>query len=227
MKTLLVFGGNSLIAKDIIQKIQGKYKLNIITTSSKNNNDLLYFDFNNEDSYKNLLTLDNVDYVLWSQGYNVNDSIMTLNKDDYLKSMDVNINYIVLSLNYLIRNNKINTNARLCIISSIWQEYVRNNKLSYSVSKSAISGLVKSVACDLAEKNILINAILPGPILNEMTLKTLCTEQIENIKTKLRYDRLIDTNDIYNLFEYLCFKNNSTTGQSIKVDLGFTNLCNY
>jgi 3-oxoacyl-[acyl-carrier protein] reductase len=227
MKTLLVFGGNSLIAKDIIQKIQGKYKLNIITTSSKNNNDLLYFDFNNEDSYKNLLTLDNVDYVLWSQGYNVNDSIMTLNKDDYLKSMDVNINYIVLSLNYLIRNNKINTNARLCIISSIWQEYVRNNKLSYSVSKSAISGLVKSVACDLAEKNILINAILPGPILNEMTLKTLCTEQIENIKTKLGYDRLIDTNDIYNLFEYLCFKNNSTTGQSIKVDLGFTNLCNY
>lgn len=227
MKTLLVFGGNSLIAKDIVQKIQGKYKLNIITTSSKNNNDLLYFDFNNEDSYKNLLTIDNIDYILWSQGYNVNDSIMSLNKDDYLKSIDININYIVLSLSYLIKNNKINTNARLCIISSIWQEYVRNNKLSYSVSKSAISGLVKSVACDLAEKNILINAILPGPILNEMTRKTLSTEQIENIKTKLGYDRLIDTNDIYNLFEYLCFKNNSTTGQSIKVDLGFTNLCNY
>ena len=83
------------------------------------------------------------------------------------------------------------------------------------------------VATKIRRVRVLINAILPGPILNEMTLKTLCTEQIENIKTKLGYDRLIDTNDIYNLFEYLCFKNNSTTGQSMKVDLGFTNLCNY
>ncbi len=35
------------------------------------------------------------------------------------------------------------------------------------------------------KKNILINAILPGPILNNMTLKTLNKDQINNIKEKL------------------------------------------
>lgn len=230
MKNLLVFGGNSSIAKDIIKYIKLNNKeLNIIKTSSKNNNDtdFLYFNIDDKNSYENLLKCKNLDYILWCQGFNINDSILTMESNNYFKSMDVNINYIILSLNYLLKNNKINDGSRLCIISSIWQESVRNNKLSYSVSKSAISGLVKSVACDLSKKDIMINAILPGPVLNEMTYKTLTNEQIDSIKKKLGFNRLIDINDICYLFEYLCFKNNSTTGQSIKVDLGFTNLCNY
>ena len=148
-----------------------------------------------------------------------------MTKDNYNRCMNINTNYIVFSLNYLLKHNKINNNARLCIISSIWQQSSKKNKLSYCVSKSAISGIVKSVSCDLRDNNILINAILPGPILNEMTYKTLTEIQINEIKAKLGYNRLIDINDICYLFDYLCFKNNSTTGQSIIVDLGFTNLC--
>jgi len=227
MKNLLVFGGNSSIAKNIVNYIKNRYDLNIILTSSKKTLNYIYFNITDKESFKNLLNLNNIDYILWSQGYNVNDSINKMNTDDYLKSIDININYIVLSLSYLLNNKKINNNARFCIISSIWQEFIRNNKLSYSVSKSAISGLVKSVSADLSEKNILINAILPGPILNEMTINTLSEEQIKNIKCKFGYNRFVDVKDICFLFEYLCFKNNSTTGQSIKVDLGFTNLCNY
>ena len=58
-----------------------------------------------------------------------------------------------------------------------------------------------------------------------MTYKTLTKNQVNEIKDKLGYDRLIDINDICYLFDYLCFKNNSTTGQSIVIDLGLTNLC--
>ena len=136
--------------------------------------------------------------------------------------MNVNINYITLSIDFLLKNNLINQNARLCIVSSIWQQYVRSGKFSYSVSKSAISGLVKSVSSELSSKNILINAILPGPIVNEMIRSTLNQEQIERIKSNSGFNRLVDSKDIYHLIDYLCFKNNSTTGQSFIVDLGLT-----
>jgi 3-oxoacyl-[acyl-carrier protein] reductase len=222
MKNLLIFGSNSLIAQNIKGFINSKYKMNIYETSSKKNNNKIYFDINDEESYENLLQCKNIDYIVWCQGFNVNDSISSFNKELYLKSMDVNINFIVLSLNYLLKNNKININSRLCIISSIWQEFVRNNKFSYSVSKSAISGLIKSSSEDLLKKNILINAILPGPVDNKMTRLTLTKEQLDNSSI-----RLIDINDICNLLDYLCFNNNSTTGQSIKIDLGFTNNRNY
>lgn len=222
MKNLLIFGSNSLIAQNIKGFINSKYKMNIYETSSKKNNNKIYFDINDEESYENLLQCKNIDYIVWCQGFNVNDSISSFNKESYLKSMDVNINFIVLSLNYLLKNNQINVNSRLCIISSIWQEFVRNNKFSYSVSKSAISGLIKSSSEDLLKKNILINAILPGPVDNKMTRSTLTKEQLENSLI-----RLIDINDICNLLDYLCFNNNSTTGQSIKIDLGFTNNRNY
>ena len=225
MKTILIFGGRSSISQNIIQFIEKNYKLNIIKTSSNNDNDLIYFNIDNEESYDNLNNCQNIDYILWCQGYNVNDSILSMNKEDCYKSLNINTNYIILSLNHLLKNNKINNNARLCIISSIWQQSSKKNKLSYSVSKSAISGIIKSVSCDLKDKNILINAILPGPILNEMTYKTLTKNQVNEIKDKLGYDRLIDINDICYLFDYLCFKNNSTTGQSIVIDLGLTNLC--
>ena len=42
----------------------------------------------------------------------------------------------------------------MVIISSIWEQFSRENKLSYSISKAALSGLVKNVAYDLSKNNI-------------------------------------------------------------------------
>jgi NAD(P)-dependent dehydrogenase (short-subunit alcohol dehydrogenase family) len=79
----------------------------------------------------------------------------------------------------MLREDKIAEGAKMVIISSIWEEFSRENKLSYSISKSALSGLVKNLSYDLSSKNILINNVLPGVIDNEMSRKTLSTEQYE------------------------------------------------
>lgn len=48
MKNLLIFGGNSLIAQNIKEFINLKYKMNIYETSSKKNNNKIYFDINDQ-----------------------------------------------------------------------------------------------------------------------------------------------------------------------------------
>ena len=103
----------------------------------------------------------------------------------------------------------------------------RENKLSYSVSKAALSGLAKNVSYDLSEHNILINNVLPGVIDNEMTRKTLNIEQLEYIKNYMKFGRLIDLKDVFNVVKFLAIDNTGITGQSIKVDLGFTNFRKY
>jgi NAD(P)-dependent dehydrogenase (short-subunit alcohol dehydrogenase family) len=97
----------------------------------------------------------------------------------------------------------------------------------HSISKAALSGLVKNLSYDLSSKNILINNVLPGVIDNEMTRKTLDENQINYIKNYLNFGRLINLDDVYRLVKFLVIENTGITGQSIRVDLGFTNVRKY
>ena len=132
-----------------------------------------------------------------------------------------------MTLNFLLKNNKINDGAKMVIISSIWEELTRENKLSYSISKAALSGLVKNTSYELSSKNILINNVLPGVINNEMSQKTLTQIQFDYIKNYMNFGRLITLDDVYKTVKFLTTENSGITGQSIKVDLGFTNIKKY
>ena len=74
---------------------------------------------------------------------------------------------------------------------------------------------------------MLINNILPGVIDNEMSQKTLSEEQFDYIKNYMLFNRLITLQDIYRTIKFLVIDNTGITGQSIKIDLGFTNLKKY
>jgi 3-oxoacyl-[acyl-carrier protein] reductase len=115
----------------------------------------------------------------------------------------------------------------MVIISSIWEIFSRDNKLSYCISKSALGGLLKSLSYDLSKKNILINNVLPGVVDNDMTRKTLSNEQLEYIKNYMHFKRLINVDDVYKTVKFLSIENTGVTGQSICVDLGFTSIRKY
>lgn len=152
-----------------------------------------------------------LDVVIWAQGANTNDVIGQLD-ERHAHIMDANLNFVIASLDHLLKHGKIKHGARLCIISSVWQESIaRSNKFSYTVSKAALGGLVRSVAVD---HDVLINAILPGPIDNEMTRAALTPEQLTKIK-------FTNASDICHLIDYMCFKNTCMTGQSVIIDNGF------
>jgi 3-oxoacyl-[acyl-carrier protein] reductase len=231
MRNILIFGASGSIGNHIYNSFKLLDNNNIIYGSTskesiinESNNNYLYVNNNNLDSLKNI---NNLDIIVWAHGYNFNDNIFNFNEEEYIKIMNVNILFIIKTLNYLLNNNKINDNAKMVIISSIWEDYTRDNKLSYSISKSALSGLVKNVAYDLSKKNILINNVLPGVIDNEMSRKTLKEEQINYIKNYLFFDRLINLDDVFNTVKFLTTENTGITGESIKVDLGFTKIRKY
>ena len=219
---ILVLGATGTIGNYIYNSFK-KYSSNVYGTSSRLN-EFIYVDNNTLD---NLNTLPPLDVVVWCQGYNVNDTIYNFKEDEFMKTMIANVLFILKTLNYLVNNNKIRDNGKLVIISSIWEEFTRDNKLSYSISKSALQGLVKNAAYDLSSKNILINNVLPGVINSDMSRKTLDPHQINYVKNYLHFNRLIDLEDVFNTVKFLTFENTGITGQSIKVDLGFTHIKKY
>jgi NAD(P)-dependent dehydrogenase (short-subunit alcohol dehydrogenase family) len=165
------------------------------------------------------------DAVCWAQGKNINDSIYSFNDETHREMYEANVLYVLNSVNYLLKSNLLNKPSRLCVISSIWQEIARQNKLSYCVSKSALKGLVLSLANDMGVDGHLVNAILPGALDNPMTHHTLSEKQLEAVINSTQFDRLPSLQDVANAAYFLCsVENTGMTGQFIKVDLGYSDV---
>jgi NAD(P)-dependent dehydrogenase (short-subunit alcohol dehydrogenase family) len=226
VQNCLVFGASGSVGNYIFNEFH-KLGMNVVgTTTNKDNisENIIYITSND---LTNLSNLKNITIVVWAQGYNINDNIHNYDNNIFNSMLEGNVTFIMNTLNYLLTNNIIIDNSKMVITSSIWQELSRENKLSYSISKSALNGLIKNVAFDLAKRNILINNILPGVIDNIMTRKTLISEQLEYVKSSTNFNRLITLDDIYKTILFLVTENTGITGQSIKIDLGFTNIKNY
>ena len=168
---------------------------------------------------------DQFDAVCWAQGKNCNDSIYAFNVEQHREVFEANVVYILQSLSILLKEKLLKTPARLCVISSIWQNISRQNKLSYGVSKAALKGLVLSLASDLGVDGHLINAVLPGVLDTPMTHKNLSAEQLTKITFSTQFGRLPNLEDVSNAVHFLCSAENSgITGQFIKIDLGFSDV---
>ncbi|NBO55741.1 MAG: SDR family oxidoreductase, partial [Actinobacteria bacterium] len=139
--------------------------------------------------------------------------------------INANVRFVAATLSTLLSLNKLTSGSKLCVVSSIWQDAIRPNKLSYAVSKAALNGLVKSVALDLADKEIFVNAVLPGVIDTPMTRSVLSDGQVVNVQNRTGFARLVQPNELAELIFFLCSDaNGCVTGQSIVADLGFANV---
>jgi len=172
---------------------------------------MMYFKNKNENNLQNVPKLD---VVIWAQGVNVNDTIGNLKDFEYV--LDANVTYVARSLDWLVSMNKLNEGARLCVVSSIWQDMARADKVSYTVSKAALGGLVRSVAADLGPRGIYINSVLPGPIDNPMTRAMLTPDQLAKLP------HLVTPDDVWSAIDFLCFTKSCINGQGLVLDHGFS-----
>ncbi len=161
--------------------------------------------------------------VVWAQGANCNDDIYSFDLRVHEKLYSVNVTYILIALQILLNHNLLATAARLCIISSIWQNLARSNKLSYCITKSALQGLVQSLMVDLGRSGYLVNAVLPGALDTPMTRANLSKEQISSLVGMTPIGSLPSLNDVCQLVGFLCSQENTgITGQFVTADRGFS-----
>lgn len=164
-----------------------------------------------------------VDAVVWAQGQNVSDSIHDVNFTTHQSMYEANVVYILKSLQILLQHKILAPSARLCIISSIWQQIARQNKLSYCVTKSALQGLVHSLTIDLGKEGYLVNAVLPGALDTAMTRANLSPQQLSSLEALTPLGSLATLCDVCQLVGFLCSSaNTGITGQFIAADKGFS-----
>lgn len=161
--------------------------------------------------------------AVWAQGVNYNDTIYSFDAERHAEIYAANVTYILASLQALLNNDLFAPNARLCIISSIWQNIAKQNKMSYAITKAALRGVVNALAADLGGAGILVNAVLPGALDTPMTRANLDSEQIAKFESMSPLGSLPALDDVCNLVGFLCSEaNTGLTGQFIAADRGFS-----
>ncbi len=149
----------------------------------------------------------------------------TVDLDKHLELYRANCMYILVTLQRLLHVGRLRSPAKLCVISSIWQNLARQNKLSYCMTKAALQGLVLSASADLAADGHLINAVLPGALDTPMTRQNLSAEQIDRLTGATQFGRLPALGDVASAVMYLCSpENTGITGQFVTADLGFSHV---
>jgi 3-oxoacyl-[acyl-carrier protein] reductase len=164
------------------------------------------------------------DAVVFAQGANVNGSAMQTGTKELNELFEANVTVIAESISTLMGANAINEGARVVILSSLWEQFTRQEKFAYSVTKAAVGGLVRSLAVDLGrQKKILVNGILPGIINSPMVARTLSPEQIANVVSQTPIGDLATPVDVANsVYMFGSALNTGISGQSIFVDRGFS-----
>ena len=152
-----------------------------------------------------------------------------ITKDSYLLKMSENDFIDVLQANLVSawRTSKgvvkqMMKQRKGCIInmSSIIGLTGNVAQSNYSSSKSGMIGLTKSLAKELASRNIRVNAIAPGFIETQMTAK-LPEEYRDKLKSEIPLGRYGQPEDIANLVLFLSSDQASyITGQVISIDGG-------
>lgn len=145
--------------------------------------------------------------------------------DKIRKIFEVNVFSGIEILRVISKKKYSNDLASFVFLSSVMGNLGQSGKVGYCATKSALLGVVKSSALELAKRKIRVNAILPGIVLTPLTEKlfaSLPEEQVERIKD-MHPLGLAEIEDLVPTVIFLLSDQSKwITGQSIVVDGGYS-----
>lgn len=217
----LVFGASGALGSAIVSQLEtDQFRVLKISRSSQGKADISLDD---TDWTEKIREFGSVSAVVWAQGTNSSGTVPSVNIQDLRDAFEANVVFIVDTLSQLINAGVLAPGARCVVLSSIWQEYARPNKLAYIASKAALSGVIPALAIDLAADGIAINGVLPGVIDTPMTRANLTDSQVKNVEENTPGSILANPNDVASAVSWLAStKSQGVTGQWITVDNGWS-----
>ena len=162
----------------------------------------------------------NIDVLVNNAGITRDTLLMRMQKEDFEKVIDTNLvgtfNVTKNVISYMIKART----GRIINISSVVGISGNAGQTNYAASKAGIIGFTKSLAKEVASRNILVNAVAPGFIQTSMT-DVLKDEIKQEIEKAIPLKRIGSPEDVANVVKFLVSSDSSyITGQVLHVDGG-------
>lgn len=164
--------------------------------------------------------MNHIDVLVNNAGITKDMLLMRMKPEDFNEVINVNLigtfNMTKNVINYMMKKRK----GRIINVSSVVGISGNAGQTNYAASKAGIIGFTKSLAKEVASRNILVNAIAPGFIQTDMT--NILKENVKDeIAKTIPLKRMGTAKDVANVVKFLVSEDSSyITGQVIQVDGG-------
>lgn len=161
-----------------------------------------------------------VDILINNAGITRDKLVLNMDENDFDAVINVNLKGTFNMIKHFYKHFMKNRGGRIVSTSSIVGLIGNAGQANYSASKAGIIGLTKSVARELAGRNVTVNAVAPGYIGTDMT-NVLPDKVKESMKAQIPAKRIGTPEDVANVVAFLCSDEAAyVTGEVIRVDGG-------
>jgi 3-oxoacyl-[acyl-carrier protein] reductase len=161
-----------------------------------------------------------IDILVNNAGTTSDNILVRLGDDDWDRVLDTNLKGAFLMIRGVARGMMKRRAGRIINMSSVVGLTGNRGQVNYAASKAGLIGLTKSVAKELASRNVLCNAVAPGFIETGMTAE-LTPAARESLQQAIALGRLGSPEDVAGVVAFLAGPDASyITGQVIVVDGG-------
>ena len=235
-KKVLITGASGGIGTAICEKFMSKDYTLLLTTSSDEKRDILFNKYGNKNFYFKVDIADSnnlqkilsqisdshkdISVIVNNAGITEDNLVLRMSQDQWSKVIKTNLDSNYNIIKSLLPNMLSNKYGKIIGISSVVASTGNPGQSNYVASKSGMIGLYKSIALEVAKRNININIVSPGFISTAMTDK-LNENQKKNILSKIPMGKFGNPLDVANLVYFLSSdKSSYITGQNFNINGG-------
>lgn len=161
-----------------------------------------------------------IDVLINNAGITKDNLLLRMNENDWDSVIDINLKGVFNTCKAVSKQMMSQRYGKIVNIGSIVGQTGNAGQINYSASKAGLVGFTKSIAKELASRNVYVNLVAPGFIKTDMTDK-LTEEQVKSYSENIPLKRLGSAEDVANLVAFLASDySNYITGQVINVDGG-------
>lgn len=165
----------------------------------------------------------NLSVLVNNAGINKVGRLDEYSPDDFALIQQVNVTAPFMLCRAVIPGMRKRGFGRIVNVTSIFAVVSRPGRSAYSASKSALAGLSRALALEVAAENILVNCIAPGFIDTDLTRQNLGPAGMQEVSASIPMKRLGQPDEIARCVCFLVSDENTyMTGQNVIVDGGFT-----
>lgn len=178
--------------------------------------DVADFSSSEETVKKVIADLGGVDILVNNAGITCDKLLLAMSEEDFDSVLDTNLKGAFNMIRHTYKNFMKKKSGRIINVSSVSGLFGNPGQANYSAAKAGLIGLTKTVAKELASRNVTCNAIAPGFIKTDMTRDF---EGNEDVLSSIPLKRMGEPDEVADLVLFLS-RADYITGEVIRIDGG-------
>ncbi|MBC9797402.1 SDR family NAD(P)-dependent oxidoreductase [Sinomicrobium weinanense] len=237
-KTAIVTGGNSGLGYATAKKLcDNGIRTYIIGRNQEKTEDAcneigglavpVIFDLNNLEGIPSLIEgiakESPIDILVNNAGINMKKEFLEVTDEEFQSIIHTNVFSVFAVSREVVKVMKAHGGGSIVNISSMTSQYGIPKVIAYSASKTAIEGMTRAMAVELAQYGVRVNCVAPGFIKTKMSSKALDNdpERKNKVLGRTPMGKLGEPADIADaVFYYATSESKFTTGTILPVDGG-------